>query len=93
MPAPNSDPHGIPIGQGIGGTQQFVVTPDDDNDLPVTARALLVNDTGPVDVAFVAFNDTVARTWKGLTAGTIIPMYVKRVVEAGTTATDILGLY
>lgn len=95
-----SDPSGISIGQGAGGTKQFTVTPDDNNNLDGTAtgvtlvaRALIINDTGPVNVAFVAFNDSVAKTWKGLTAGTIIPMYVKRVLATGTTATDILGAY
>jgi hypothetical protein len=92
------DPYGAAIGQGSGGTRQFTVTKSDTVDLTdgtstIVARAILVNDTGPVDVAFIAFGDTVAKTWKGLVAGTIIPMYVKRVMTTNTTATDMLALY
>lgn len=85
------DPNGIAIGQLSGGTKQFVVTPNDNADLAVTARALYVGVGG--DVAFIAFNDSSAQTWVGVTAGTIIPMYVKRVMSTNTTATSILGLY
>lgn len=88
-----TDPSGFLIGPMSGGSRQFAITPNDSDDLTHPPRALLVNDTGPVNVAFIAFNDTVAMTWKGLTAGTVIPMYVKRVLATGTTALDLIGLY
>jgi hypothetical protein len=84
------DPYGSAIGQGSGGTRQFVITPDDDNDLAVVVRAIRV--TGAGDVSFIAFGDTVAVTWEDVAAGEIIPMYVKRVMES-TTATGLIGLY
>lgn len=85
------DPHGIPIGQGAGGTRQFAITPNDNADLAVTVRAIRV--TGAGNVAFVAFGDSEAVTWEGCVAGEIIPMYVKRVMSTGTTATGLIGLY
>jgi hypothetical protein len=90
--AAQSDPNGVPVGQSAPGTKQFTITPNNDADLAVTARSILVNDTGPVNVAFIAFNDTDSKIWKGLVAGDIIPMFVKRVLVTGTTATDLLGL-
>lgn len=94
MPA-QVDPFGVPIGQGGGGTRQFAISPSNTTDFAggVIARAILVNDTGPVTVAFIAFGDTDAQTWRGLVAGDIIPMYVRRVLVTGTSATDLLGLY
>jgi hypothetical protein len=91
MPNYGTDPHGIPIGQGAGGTRQFSITPDDDNDLAVVVRAIRV--TGAGNVAFIAANDTAAVTWTGCIVGEIIPMYVKRVLSTGTTATGLIGLY
>lgn len=69
---------------------QKAVTPDDDNDLPDgVCKSLEVVATG--DVVCIAEEDTVAATRSAVAAGTIIPVRVRRVMEA-TTAT-VLALY
>lgn len=95
-----TDQYGIPIGSIGNASKQFTITPHNTNNFDgtttgtsVVARGILVNDTGPVDVAVLALNDTTAKTWKGLTAGYIIPVIAVRVLATGTSATDLLGLY
>lgn len=56
---------------------------------PVDFRALYVGGAG--DVAVRTRNGQTV-TFKGVGAGTILPVQVERVMSANTTATDILGL-
>lgn len=68
-------------------TQADAVTPGDDT--VVLFRALYVGGAGDVVVKMVG--DSVAVTFTGVPAGTILPIAVQRVMAA-TTATSIVGL-
>ena len=66
------------------------VTPNDSADLALTARALYIGGAGNINL------DTVTGTtvvFSRLTAGTILPLQVKRVRATSTTATNIVALY
>ena len=66
------------------------VTPSDSTDLTYMARALYIGGAGNVNVD-VADGTTVV--FAGLSAGTILPVRVKRVRSTSTTATNIVALY
>lgn len=66
------------------------VTPDNSNDLPGGEAFLYIGGAG--DVEIIAADDTVAEILKSVPAGTILPISVKRVRAAGTTATFIKAL-
>jgi len=64
------------------------VTPSDSADIPMT-RALYIGAGGSVVV-----DDIVGTvTYAGLSAGSILPVQVKRVRATGTTASNIVALY
>ena len=67
----------------------FTITPDDDNDLPIAARAVYVGGGGSLSVVTLAGNTVV---FAGLGAGTILPISVVRVRATNTSATGIVGL-
>ena len=74
----------------------FAIPPDDNNDLDNlagggVARALWVGSAGNVAVVTVSGASV---TFKGVAAGTLIPVQVKKVLSTGTTTTadTILGL-
>lgn len=58
--------------------------------VPTYCRALWVGGAGNLAV-ITSVGETV--TFVGVQAGTLIPMRVKRVLTAGTTATSLLALY
>lgn len=66
------------------------ITPDDDNDLSTTARAVYLGASGNLKVT-LSSGDTV--TFVGLAAGVIHPIVAKRIWATGTTATGILAFY
>jgi hypothetical protein len=68
----------------------FAVTPDDDNDLAVGASALYIGVGGDVAV-ITSLGNTV--TFVGVGDGAVLPVRVKRILDTGTTATSIVGLY
>lgn len=75
----NSDPaHGV-----------VAVTPSDATDLPARVRSLYVGGAG--DISVVASDGSTA-TLSTVPAGSIIPLWVRRVNATGTTATSIVGL-
>ena len=67
------------------------VTPDDGVDLPKGCRALYVGGAGNLVVIFD--KDTSSVTLTGVTAGSVLPVRIKRVLATGTTATVIVALY
>lgn len=68
------------------------VTPHASNDLPDgISKALFVGTSGNVEV--LAEGDTVAVVLKNVPSGTTLPIRVKAVRVASTTATDIVALY
>jgi len=68
------------------------VTPADNTALTNgSCRGLYVGGAG--NIAAILDNDTVAVTFVGLAAGTILPVYAKYVQATGTTATNIVALY
>ncbi len=66
------------------------VTPSNSTEL-VGVRALYVGTTG--NVAIVACNDTAAVTLTAVPAGTVLPIFVSKVMSTGTTASNIVAFY
>jgi len=71
-------------------SRAFPVTPDNLNDLAHTTRAIYVGAYGDLRV-ITAGGDIV--TFVGLAAGLLHSIRVRRVMAAGTTATNIVGLF
>lgn len=71
-------------------TRSGAVTPSDGVDLANVSRALWVGGAG--NVAVMLRDDTVATTFVGVAAGTMMPLRVKRVMSTGTTATNIVAI-
>lgn len=65
------------------------VTPSDSADLTDDARCLWIGGAGAVKVTTVGGS---TETFSGCTAGSILPVQVRRVFSTGTTATLILAL-
>lgn len=66
-----------------------LVTPNNDVDLTFVTRALFVGVTGDVEVVTAAGDQV---TFRGIAAGTLLPMRVRRVKSDQTTADGILAL-
>jgi hypothetical protein len=67
----------------------FAITPSDSDDLPEVTRALYVGAEGTVAVALASGASV---TLEGVSAGTLLPLRVSRVLATGTTASAIIGL-
>jgi hypothetical protein len=66
----------------------LAILPDDAGDLPQVTRALYVGAAGDVTVRMRGGE---AVTFVGVSAGTLLPVRVSRVLASGTTAAGILG--
>lgn len=66
-----------------------VVIPSDVSDLPRAGR-LFVGGAGNVKVVTIAGNDV---TFTGVIAGSVLPVRVKKVYAADTTATNMVVMY
>jgi len=69
----------------------FAVTPSDSATFPTACRALWIGGAG--NVAVLALADSDAVTFSAVPAGTLLPIVAQQVLAAGTTATDIVGLW
>lgn len=67
----------------------FVVTPDDENDLPTASRCLNVQVGGTIQVTTVAGDTGIIMVASGIT----FPIRARRIWATGTTATGISALY
>ncbi len=68
----------------------FSITPDDGADLAQITRALYCGASG--DIAVIMKDSNAVVTFKGVPAGIILPLRVKKIMATGTTATDLCGL-
>lgn len=68
-----------------------VVTPNNGADLDRITKGLYVGGAGDVEVILV--EDAAQLVFTGVPAGTILPLQVRRVRAANTTATNIIALY
>lgn len=68
----------------------FTVTPSDDTPLAKPIRSLRVGGEG--DVAFRGV-DGEDDLWEDVAAGTVIPVRMTHVLDTGTTATKLNGIY
>ena len=88
MPSKDTDLRADFAAPAVGAA---AVTPNDSTDLAVSpARSLFIGGAGNL-VVDTAAGDTV--TFTGVTAGSILPVSVKRVRATNTTATSIVALY
>jgi hypothetical protein len=68
----------------------FAIVPDDATDLAIVTTALYVGFTGNLSV--ICSGDTNAVTFFNVPGGSFLPLHVKRVRSAGTTASGIVGV-
>lgn len=67
----------------------FAITPSDTTDLTEAVRALYVGSGGSISLRTVS---GATATFLSVSAGSILPVRADRVMQAGTTAADIVGL-
>jgi len=67
----------------------LAVTPSDSTDMTLSARALYIGGAGNLAVITDGGNTV---TFTGISAGSILPVAIARVLATGTTATNILAL-
>ncbi len=79
-------------GLSAPATGGFSISPDDDTDLGVLPRAIMVAAGGDLAVVLMDGSPVVL---PGLAAGIVYPVRVRRVLGSagGTTASGIIGLY
>lgn len=71
----------------------FSITPHDTNELTYITRGVLIGNTTGGNAMKVDMQDGTTVTLNGLTTGTIYALRVRKVYDAGTTASSIIGLY
>lgn len=85
------DPFAKHVDSPIAPAEQcFVITPDDQNDLPQATKAIYVGQGG--NLALVPVRGTSAVIFRNVVAGTVLDVRVRAVRVAGTTAADLVGL-
>ena len=67
------------------------VTPHDTNELADVTKALYVGGAGNVSV--IATDDSVAVTFVGVPAGSVLPVRAKIVRSTSTTASNIVAMF
>jgi hypothetical protein len=72
-------------------TNAVAITPSDTSDLPHATRALYVGGSGTLTVMFNG-TDTIV-TYPAVSAGSSLPISVRRVYAAGTSATGLVGMW
>ena len=87
-----ADPNALMRGRDVTepGIGAVAIVPADGSDLAIATRGLYVGVAG--DVACHMVNGDIV-TFVALAAGVVHPLSVRRVLESGTTATDIVGVY
>lgn len=73
-------------------TKAVAVTPSDSTDLTTYAKAIYVGGAGNIAVIMKYNSADTGVTFNGVTAGTVLPIQVRRVLATGTTATNIIAL-
>jgi hypothetical protein len=68
----------------------FAITPSDTVDLPYPVRGIYVGVGGALVVLLA--DDTVAVNLENAQSGAVYPLQIKRVLDSGTGATDLVGL-
>lgn len=84
---------GISGSGGSTAVRAAAVTPNDDTDLTVYAKALFIGVAGDVVAIPVGNADDAPVTFKNCAAGSVLPVQVRRVKATSTTATNILALW
>ena len=77
------------VGLTAPATDAQAIAPSDGTDLPVVTRAIFVGQSGNLRVV-TAGGDTVVLA--NVLAGVIYPIRAARVLQTGTTASDLVGL-
>lgn len=68
----------------------FAITPNDATDLTAETRGLWVGASGDLSLVLASGDEV---TVAGAVGGTLLPLRVRRVKAAGTTASLLVGLY
>lgn len=81
---------GIETDPTAGASQAVAVTPSDSTVLAMT-RSLYVGGAG--NLRLLLWNDTATVDFIAVAVGSVLPLRVRKVYNAGTTATNIVALY
>lgn len=88
-PAPRPVPP-YPSGAGLGPSNGYAVSPDDNANLPIGLKEIWVGGAGILVVTLLG-GDTV--TLIGVAAGVKLTLNIIKVWSTGTTTTGLVGLY
>ena len=78
-------------GKTLAAGNAYAITPSDSADLSVLTRGLYVGTAG--NVAVILALDSVAVTFVGVPAGSLLPIRVKRLMATNTTATNLVAVH
>ena len=78
------------FGPSVPASKAVAITPDDSEDIGIT-RGIYVAASG--DLTVIMADDSEEVTFTDIAAGVVHPLRVKRVLDTGTDATGIIGLY
>jgi hypothetical protein len=76
--------------QTVPVERAFAITTDDSTNLSETTRAIYTGTGG--DITVILAGDSEAVTFANVPDGMLLPLRVAKVLDTGTTASDIVGL-
>jgi hypothetical protein len=88
-----SDPYAGINNPGFPPRRAVAVSPSDTTDLTDVARLLYVGGTGNLVLLLAGDGEGSEVTLTAVPAGAFIPLQVQRVLNTGTTASDIVAFY
>jgi hypothetical protein len=74
-------------------SRALAITPSDSTDLTFVTKAIYVGGGGSIKVELVGDTTPANVTFTSVQAGSILPIRVRKIYSANTTATNIIGLY
>jgi hypothetical protein len=78
-------------GLGQPGKHLVSITPDDHYDLPQHVRGIYIGSSGALNL--IANGDTATATLSVTDVGAVIPIITKRVMDTGTVASNLVGIW
>lgn len=70
----------------------FNIAPNNATDLAIATKAIYIGGAGTLSVELVGDEPGSSVTFTGISAGSLLPIRVRKVLATGTTATLLIGL-
>jgi hypothetical protein len=93
--ASGNNPNAIVDGGSIenfAAKKGYVISPDDDNDLPSPTRGIYVGGVGDLTVELVGDPKGTTTLFSAVPVGTVLPIQARKVLATGTGATLMTAL-